>query len=251
MTSVVRVMTTTYRVKDPADADLPRSFEARSPAKEPGLLFFHRSNEHSAGAASTPLRMRSACSLTTRTERRAGSGPRSAHKRQAPRPSLGSPAPSRVCPRTSIGRPGVHVRSGGRLSRAAIQLWFAQASRIACGHSRDGSCFHASLAQWSQSAGLRSRMSNVRSDRIADQDAACCGPQAWRMAPALPHGVPPLIYLKPVVELTLRRAQTGRNDWAASEPVTDNLFQVAIAQSGRAPVCRTGGRGIEARWRRH
>lgn len=31
MTSVVRVMTTTYRVKDPADAALPCSFEARSP----------------------------------------------------------------------------------------------------------------------------------------------------------------------------------------------------------------------------
>jgi hypothetical protein len=31
------------------------------------------------------------------------------------------------------------------------------------------------------------------------------------------------LYLKPFVELTLRRAQTGRNDWAASEPVTDNL----------------------------
>ena len=28
-------------------------------------------------------------------------------------------------------------------------------------------------------------------------------------------------------------------------------FEVAIAQSGRAPVCRTGCRGIEARWRRH
>lgn len=39
-TAVVRLMTPTYRVKDPADADLPRSFEARSPAKEPGLLFF-------------------------------------------------------------------------------------------------------------------------------------------------------------------------------------------------------------------
>ena len=29
---------------------------------------------------------------------------------------------------------------------------------------------------------------------------------------------------KPLGELTLRGAQTGRNDWAASEPVTDNLF---------------------------
>jgi hypothetical protein len=28
---------------------------------------------------------------------------------------------------------------------------------------------------------------------------------------------------KPLGELTLREAQTGRNDWAASEPVTDNL----------------------------
>ena len=68
------------------------------------------------------------------------------HNWQAPRLVLGSPAPSRVCPRTSTGRPGVHVRSGGRLSRAATQLWFAQTSRVACGHSRDGP-FIASLAQ--------------------------------------------------------------------------------------------------------
>jgi hypothetical protein len=139
-TSVVRLMTPNHRVKDPADADLlPRSFEARSPAKEPGLLFFHCSTEHSAGAASTPLRLRSVRSLTTCTECRAGSGPRSTQKRQAPRPNLGRPAPSRVCPRTSTGRPGVHVRSGGRLSRAATLLWLAQAGRVACGHSRDGS----------------------------------------------------------------------------------------------------------------
>lgn len=42
-TSVVRVMTPTHREKDPARRRrLPRSFEARSPAKEPGLLFFCR-----------------------------------------------------------------------------------------------------------------------------------------------------------------------------------------------------------------
>lgn len=53
-------------------------------------------------------------------------------------------------------------------------------------------------------------------------------------------------------ELTLRGAQTGRNDWAASEPVTDNLFNTCRHSSvGRAPVCRTGGRGVRTRWRRH
>ena len=149
-TAVVRLMTSTYRVKGPADADLPRSFEARSPDKEPGLLFFHRSNEHSAGAAPTPLRLRSARSLTTRTECRAGSSPHSAHNRQAPRQGLGCPAPSRVCPCTSIDRFGVHVRSGGRLSRAATHPWLAQASRVACGHSRDGAPLFVSLAQWNR-----------------------------------------------------------------------------------------------------
>lgn len=155
-------MTPIYRVKDPAEADLLlRSFEARSPAKEPGLLFFHCSTEHSAGAASTPLRLRSARSFTTCTECRAGSGPRSAHQRQAPRPSLGCPAPSRVCPRTSTDRFGVHVRSGGRLSRAAMHSWLAQASRVACGHSRDGalSCLVSSMEQ---STGLRSRRLDVQ-----------------------------------------------------------------------------------------
>lgn len=56
-TSVVRVMTPTHRVKDPARRRcLPRSFEARSPAKEPGLLFFCRRGRLGAAAhAQRPL----------------------------------------------------------------------------------------------------------------------------------------------------------------------------------------------------
>lgn len=234
-TAVVISMTPTYRVKDPADADLPRSFEARSPAKEPGLLFFP--------PPGLPRRRctRSACSFTTRIER--VPNPLAMRSPLAgTETSLGCPAPSRVCPRTSTGRPGVHVRSGGRLSRAATQLRFAQTGRVACGHSRDG--FSCLVSSMDESAGLRSRRLDVRvvheaphggvaqqgehlpckqtvagsmpaasttmlrwtsgevlgpSSRrggftlsgAAGQGAACCGPQAWRMAPALPHGVPP------------------------------------------------------------
>jgi hypothetical protein len=140
MTSVVSAMTSTHRVKDTARRRrLPRSFEARSPAKEPGLLFFIAAQPHPApGPPRRRRALRSARSFTTCTERLpTPSAPRSTLAGAELR--LGRPAPSRVCPRTSTGRPGVHVRSGGRLSRAATQLRLAQAGRVACGHSRDGS----------------------------------------------------------------------------------------------------------------
>jgi hypothetical protein len=52
-------------------------------------------------------------------------------------------------------------------------------------------------------------------------------------------------YQKPVVELTLRQAQTGRNDWAASEPVTDNPLMSRVWRKWER-VC-FGSRGLQVR----
>ena len=152
--------------------------------------------------------------------------------------------------------------------------------------------FLASLAQWSESTGLRSRGSDVQighegADKlrrslclpkgVRSANAAGVMPRSVRFRvvhesihPQRPVGLPvrssvlqaeeagstpargTTHHLKLFVELTLRGAQTGRNDWAASEPVTDNLFNTCRHSSvGRAPVCRTGGRGVRTRWRRH
>ena len=182
-------------------------------------LLFHNSHRVPAGHIGTVLR----------TGRRRGS-------------FLGCPAPSRVCPRTSTGRPGVHVRSGGRLSRAATHLWIAQTSRVACGHSRDGS-----LSRWTSGEvlGPSSRRSRFALDGTAGQDAACCGPRAWRMATG-PHGVPP-INLKPLGVIGTLRGAPNRPQRLGRRrnPCTDNLHQhEAFRHSSRLeerkPVCRTG-----------
>lgn len=178
---------------------------------------------------------RPARSLTTRTGCGAGQHRRRTHIK-AGAGFARRPAPSRVCPRTSTGRFGVHVRSGGRLSRAATHLRLAQAGRVACGHSRDG-FLQASLAQWSQSAGLRSRRTNVRIVHEAPPQRPAGLPVRSSAVQAEEAGSTPArgttADLKPLGELTPREAQTGRNDWAASEPVTDNLFdEPCVAQVG-------------------
>lgn len=197
-TAVVRVMTPTHRVKGPARRRLPRSFEARSPQGTGPFVFSfnptpRRGRPDAAASAQRPLFHNLHRVQRWLLDRQCAQTPAGAEAR--PR----WPAPSRVCPRTSTGRFGVHVRSGGRLSRAAMQPWLAQASRVACGHSRDGRC----------PVGLPVRSSALQAEEAGSTPA---------------RGTTSPINPKPFVELTLRRAQTGRNDWAASEPVTDNLF---------------------------
>lgn len=197
--------------------------------------------------------------------------------------------PSRVCPCTSTGWPGVHVCPSTfcrRSRHAAVQprspRW------IACGHSRDDI---ASLAQWrrapayeaggrrfepftrrqtqevffaSRTLGrvgrLRLAVNQVLTARWFEsisvhQDLHGAIAQLGERLPckqevvgSIPTGSTTSIasrwtsgevlgpssrrggfdsrtgyqYQESVVELALRQAQTGRNDWAASEPVTDN-----------------------------
>ena len=106
-----------------------------------------------------------------------------------------------------------------RFSRARL-VW------VACGHSRDDI---ASLAQTPCTA-LPTR---------SLQPAAGRRPGAQRQ-----HSRTGYQTQKPVVELTLRQAQTGRNDWAASEPVTDNHSEhVASAQLEQSQTSPRGGNG--------
>lgn len=239
MTSVVRLMTPTHREKVPADAALPRSSEARFPqgtgpfvflllfnptphrgfsgaAARAQRLLFHNSHRVPADHTGTVLN----------TGRRRGS-------------VLGCPAPSRVCPRTSTGRFGVHVRSGGRLSRAATQRWLRKPAASRVDTAEMDLCPSAFKPKRRVRSGRHSRpgRSLLRAAGLAHRASTPArgptpighwrnwqrnGLQNRRLRVQVLHGQPH--QPKPFVELTLRGAQTGRNDWAASEPVTDNLF---------------------------
>lgn len=137
-TPVVRTMTHPHRVKDTARRRrLPRSQEARSPQGTGPSSFSNLKQRRGCPAAAASAQRPFFHNL--HSSARLAQASHALKHRQASRFVLGCPAPSRVCPRTSTGRFGVHVRSGGRLSRAATHLWLAQAGRVACGHSRDGS----------------------------------------------------------------------------------------------------------------
>ncbi len=162
-TWVVSAMTPTYRVKDPARRrSLPSSFEARSLPRNRAFCF---SGGHaaapSAGAPPTPLRSRSACSLTTCT----GCGPTTSvpHPNTGKAPSIRSAAlPHLGCAHAQApaGPVCMCARAAAcRVQRRTPGLRKPAASRVDTAEMAFLSCLVSSM---DESAGLRSRRLDVR-----------------------------------------------------------------------------------------
>jgi hypothetical protein len=214
-TAVVIVMTPTHREKVPASAALPRSSEARYPqGSGPFVLFSPPRLPRRRCVIRAALALSRPASSAGRPHRPGAHTGRHRGSSSVALPHLGcahaqaSAGPMCMCARAAACR--VQRRTSG--------LRRSDASRVDTAEM-------ASLPRWTSGEvlGPSRRRGGFALSGAADQDAARCGPQAWRMAhgastPARGTSCLP----KSLVELTLRGAQTGRNDWAASEPVTDN-----------------------------
>lgn len=213
MTSLVSAMTSTYRVKGPARTPhLPRSFEARFP-QGTGPLFFRGPAAPSAGAAPAPLRSRSARSFTNCSECSAGLWP-APHSEEA----AGAGARSRLpCPISGVPthkhRPARCACALGRPPVACSDASPACAGRPRRVWTQPRWSFIASLAQ-RPPHGVPNPLAIGAIGSAAVSKSEGCGFKSCMASQST----------KPLGELTLRGAQTGRNDWAASEPVTDNPF---------------------------
>jgi hypothetical protein len=247
MTSVVRWMTPTHREKGPADATLPRSSEARYPqgtgplvflllfnptprrgcpgaAAQAQRLLFHNSHRVPADHIGTVLN-------TAGAEARAS----------AALPHLGcahaqAPAgPVCMCARAAACR--VQRRNSGLRKPAASRVDTAEMDLCPVGLPVRSSALQAEEAGslWTAKTG---------------QDAACCGPQAWRIAPALPHGVPTHWSLAQLAAQRSPKPKVAGSSPAWPATSTEALRRAHASRGANRPQ-RLGGVGTRYRQPSH
>jgi hypothetical protein len=117
---------------------------------------------------------------------------------------------------------------------------------LAWGHSRSGRL--ESCSSSGEDAGFSTLQRGfVQRSALDAASLRAVRPRRSRAIPA--HGA-----IEPKsLERSRLATQTGRNDWAAPEPVTGTflVLHASLTQRSRVPACPAGGRGFESRTRRH